>query len=71
MIQGSEAVKININTATVEDLQKLKGIGPKTAEEIVSYRQVNGPFSQIDELMHVKGVGPKKYENISHLVFAE
>ncbi len=71
MIQEGEAVKININAATVEDLQKLKGIGPRTAEEIVNYREANGPFYKAEDLMQVKGVGPKKYESISHLVVTE
>lgn len=49
--------KVNVNTATVEDLTTVKGIGQKTAESIVEYRAVNGPFSSINDLVNVKGIG--------------
>ena len=51
--------KININTATVEELTDLQKVGIKTAERIVAYRQVNGPFESIADLKNVKGIGDK------------
>ena len=51
--------KININSATVEELTQLQKVGPKTAERIVAYRDTNGPFETVDDLMNVKGIGEK------------
>lgn len=55
---------ININTATLENLQTLSGIGPATAEKIVDFRSTNGPFRSIEELMDVSGIGEKTFEKI-------
>ena len=55
------AGRININTAPATDLESLPGIGAKTAERIVEYRQKNGPFKKIEELMNVRGVGEKNF----------
>jgi len=52
---------VNINTASVTDLQTLPGIGAKTAGRIVDYRTKNGPFKKIEELMNVRGVGEKNF----------
>jgi competence protein ComEA len=52
---------VNINTATAEQLTSLPGIGPKTAERILEYRQKNGSFKKIEELMNVKGIGEKSF----------
>jgi len=52
---------ININTASVKELDALPGIGAKTAALIVEYRQKNGPFKKIEELMNVRGVGEKSF----------
>lgn len=52
---------ININTAPATDLERLPGIGAKTAARIVDYRQKNGPFKKIEELMNVRGVGEKDF----------
>ncbi len=54
---------ININTATVEELTALPGIGPVIAGKIVEYREGH-PFATIEEVMEVKGIGPAKYEAI-------
>jgi competence protein ComEA len=52
---------LNINTATVAELNALPGIGAKTAALIVEYRQKNGPFKKIEELMNIRGVGEKNF----------
>ena len=52
---------ININAASVSDLQALPGIGAKTAALIVEYRQKNGPFKKVEELMNVRGIGEKNF----------
>ncbi len=51
--------KININTATAEELISLKGIGEALAQRIIEYRGASGPFETVDDLMNVKGIGPK------------
>lgn len=52
---------ININTASAAELEVLPGVGAKTAERIVEYRQKNGPFKKIEELMNVRGIGEKAF----------
>jgi len=51
---------VNINSATAKELQKVDGIGAKTAAKIVVYRDEHGPFKSVDELLKVKGIGKKK-----------
>ncbi len=55
---------ININTADVELLQKLKNIGVKRAQAIVDYREKNGIFQKIEDIMNVSGIGEKIFESI-------
>jgi competence protein ComEA len=55
------AATVNLNTATVIELQELPGVGARTAERIVEYRQKNGPFKKIEELMNVQGIGEKSF----------
>lgn len=50
---------INLNTASVEKLQQLRGVGPKMAERIVAHRKRFGSFKRINDLMNVKGIGAK------------
>jgi competence ComEA-like helix-hairpin-helix protein len=59
---------VNINTADSQLLQTLPGIGPKTAERIIEYRETVGRFKAIEEIQDVKGIGPKKYERIRPLI---
>ncbi|MFD2618246.1 helix-hairpin-helix domain-containing protein [Terrilactibacillus laevilacticus] len=55
---------ININTATVDELQNLNGIGPSKAEAIISYREEHGPFKAPEELTNVTGIGEKSFEKL-------
>lgn len=59
---------IDINTATVKELQSLPGIGKVTAERITAYRTQNGPFTAIDDLLKVKGIGKKSLDKIRERV---
>ena len=60
--------KININTASTEELMTLDGIGEATAEKIITYRQEQGSFKSIDEIKEVSGIGDKKYEAIKDFI---
>ena len=60
--------KVNINTATKEELDTLPGIGESTAQKIINYRKENGKFSSIEEIKEVKGIGESKFENIKELI---
>ena len=53
--------KINLNTATLEQLVTLKRIGPKYGQRIIDYREAHGPFEKIEDIMKVKGVGQKTF----------
>ena len=59
---------VNINTASVQELETLHGVGPATANRIVEYRQENGGFKSADELVEVRGIGEKKYEKMKQQV---
>jgi competence protein ComEA len=59
---------LDINIATLEELIALPGIGPATAQKIIDYRTVNGPFSTVDDLDKVSGIGPSTLDQIRALV---
>ena len=61
---ANENQKMDINTASLEELASLKGIGEKKAQSIVKYRHNNDPFMTIDELKNVNGIGDKLFERI-------
>jgi competence protein ComEA len=60
--------RININTASQEELVSLPGIGEVIAKRIIEYRQSQGPFRRPEDLLKVKGIGPKKLEKIRDLI---
>jgi competence protein ComEA len=59
---------IDLNTATVQQLDTLPGIGPVTAAAIVSWRNANGKFKSVDQLAEVDGIGPTRLEKLRPLV---
>jgi len=60
--------KININRATLSELDSLPGIGPATAEKIISYRNINKKFNKIEELSKVSGIGDAKFSALKGLI---
>ena len=61
---GAAAEPVDLNRATVTELERLQGIGPATASAIVEYRTRNGPFTSVDQLLDVPGIGPAKLDAI-------
>ena len=64
----TEPLLVNINTATVQELETLPGIGPTLAQRIVDYRQENGPFAAPESLINVKGIGESKLMALLDLI---
>jgi comEA protein len=60
--------KVNINTASLEQLQELPRIGIKVAQRIVDHRIKNGKFKKIEEIMKVRGIGEKVFKEIKDLI---
>ena len=62
--ESQDSLRVDINTADVEELDELPEVGPSTAESIIEYRQSNGQFTSVDELEEVPGIGPETLEKI-------
>lgn len=62
------STRLDLNTASVEELERLPGIGPRTAQAIVDYRLKHGPFRRLEDLLAVPGIGPATLERIRPLV---
>ena len=60
--------RININTATAEELEALPGVGEVIATRIVAYREQNGPFRSVDDLIHVEGIADRAIDDMRELV---
>lgn len=67
-VGGQSEIVLNINSAGIDSLVLLPGIGPALAARIVEYRNVNGPFSSPEELLQVKGIGEIKLQQIREMV---
>jgi competence protein ComEA len=65
---SSSGTPINLNTATVAQLETLPGIGKSTAERILEYRQKNGGFRKVEDLMNVRGIGEKSFLKMKALI---
>lgn len=63
--QSGQGQKVNLNTATQEQLETLPGVGPKTAEKILAWRKEHGRFTRIEELQEVPGIGAKTFAELS------
>ncbi len=66
-----QRTELNINIASVQELDGLPGIGPTRAQAIVEYRTANGPFKRTDDLMKVRGIGPSVFDGLKDLVTVE
>ena len=64
----TDSNKININSATIKELEDLPGVGEATANKIVRHRDENGKFKSIEEIKNVNGIGDKKYEDLKELI---
>jgi competence protein ComEA len=70
-VYAQENGKVNINTATVQELVQLKGVGTQYAQRIVEFREANGPFQKPEDIMKVQGVGQKTWEMNKELIVLE
>ncbi|SDK70267.1 competence protein ComEA [Nocardioides sp. YR527] len=65
---GAPGAGVSLNTASMEELETLPGVGPVTAQAIIDWRTTNGAFTSVDELLEVDGIGPKTYDTLAPLV---
>jgi competence protein ComEA len=65
---GGDSGLVNINTASLEELETLPGVGPVLAQSIIDYREEHGPFTRIEDLMNVSGIGEKRFEDLKDKV---
>ena len=67
-VQNEQIVKVNINSATQEQLESLPGIGPSTANKIINYRNENGKFNKIEDIKEVSGIGDAKFNKLKEFI---
>jgi competence protein ComEA len=68
---ADDSPRININTASADELTQLKGVGVKKAAVIIEYRETNGPFKLPEDLLRVPGIGPKTFETNKERIAVE
>ena len=72
MFEGSEEIgKINLNTATLDELKMIPGFGDTTVQRIIDYRIRKGHFRSVDDLMNISGITAEKLEQIRHMLVVE
>ena len=72
MFEGSEDVgKINLNTATIDELKMIPGFGEITSQRIIDYRVRKGCFQSVEDLLNISGITPEKLEQIRHMLVVE
>jgi comEA protein len=67
-VKKDSVEKVNINTGTLEDLQKLPGVGAKIAQRIIDFRKLNGNFKKVEELLKVQGIGEKVFAKMKDML---
>jgi competence protein ComEA len=67
-VRTSESRRVDLNRATVAELEGLPGIGPKLAQRVVDHRTSRGPFHKVEDLQQVKGIGRKKFDRLRPFV---
>lgn len=67
-VSSGKSGPVNINTASIDELDSLAGVGPATAQAIVEEREANGPFSSIEDIQRVSGIGEKKFEKLKESI---
>lgn len=70
-VEGALPGRLNVNRASREELEKLPGIGPVLADEIVRYREVHGPFTKVEDLLILRNMGAKKFARLAPLICAQ
>ncbi len=68
---AGDVEKININTATAEELMHLNGVGAKYADRIIAYREKYGPFKTPEDIMQVSGIGQKTFEKNRKIIIVK
>lgn len=68
--QADPPRKVDLNTASLKELDTLPGIGPATAERILEFRKKNGPFKRVEDLMNVRGIGERKFLKLKDRITA-
>ncbi|MDR9388198.1 MAG: helix-hairpin-helix domain-containing protein [Balneolaceae bacterium] len=66
---GADSVFLDLNRASMSELQQIKGIGPSTAQKIMDWRTQKGPFDSLGQLIEVKGIGPKSLQKMRPFLF--
>ena len=68
IVVQAEDKRVNLNTATLEELDALPGVGPSTAKNIIAYREAHGGFAAPEEIMNVKRIGEKTFEKLKEFI---
>ncbi len=63
--------QINLNTATLRQIEELPGVGPSMAHRILAFREKSGPFEHVQDLLALRGIGEKRFEKIRPYVYVK